>query len=225
MKFYRTRKGEREKKRGFTLVEIIVSLALFTVVAVIAVGAFLRILAANKQSQALQTAMNNANFALESMVRELRVGSNYVCFDGSDSSPISSLSSLPAGQFHKTTNCNLGTFPWPGIAFYSSVTAPLGGGTFCNLVHAYRLGQTSGTIEKAEQTVCNGPLGNNTNYFNPLTSSDLKIQQMGIEVDSSQYGQPKVFILLNGYTGSGSNARDTSTFTIQSTADQRLMNN
>ena len=64
---------------GFTLIEIIVSMAVFIVVAVIAVGAFLKILDANKQSQALETAMNNADFALDSMSRDLRVGYGYTC--------------------------------------------------------------------------------------------------------------------------------------------------
>lgn len=69
---------KKSSQKGFTLVEMIVSLALFTVVAVVAIGALLKVLDANRKSINLKNATNNINFALESMSRELRVGSNYL---------------------------------------------------------------------------------------------------------------------------------------------------
>jgi prepilin-type N-terminal cleavage/methylation domain-containing protein len=69
--------------RGFTLVEMIVSVALFGIVMLVAVGALLSVVAANRQSQAIKTVINNLNFALESMSRNIRTGSNYRCPSGS----------------------------------------------------------------------------------------------------------------------------------------------
>jgi len=65
--------------RGFTLVELIVSLGIFTAVMFIATGALLSIINVNKKAQAQQSAINNINFALENMARNIRTGSHYIC--------------------------------------------------------------------------------------------------------------------------------------------------
>src|ERR1039458_2601710 len=54
---------------GFTLVEMMVSIAIFMVVAVVAVAALLKIVDANRKSQTLQDAVNNINFAMDSITR------------------------------------------------------------------------------------------------------------------------------------------------------------
>jgi prepilin-type N-terminal cleavage/methylation domain-containing protein len=64
---------------GFTLIEMIVSLALFSVVVTISVGALLVLIASNQQFQNEQSVMTNLSFALDSMTREIRTGSNYFC--------------------------------------------------------------------------------------------------------------------------------------------------
>jgi prepilin-type N-terminal cleavage/methylation domain-containing protein len=68
---------------GFTLIEMIVSLALFSVVITISVGALLILIASNRQLQDEQAVLTNLSFALDSMTREIRTGSAYVC--GSES--------------------------------------------------------------------------------------------------------------------------------------------
>ncbi len=67
---------------GFTLVEMITAVAIFSIVMVMGMGALLNVLSANKQSQAIQTAVNNLNLAMEMMSREIRTGYNYHCGDG-----------------------------------------------------------------------------------------------------------------------------------------------
>lgn len=70
-------KSKANLQKGFTLIEMIVSLGIFTVVAVVAVGALIKVMDANKKSINLKNTINNLNFTLESMSREMRVGSNY----------------------------------------------------------------------------------------------------------------------------------------------------
>lgn len=65
--------------KGFTLVEMITAVALFSVVMVVGMGALLNVLNANKQAQAIQTAVNNLNLAMEMMSREIRTGIDYHC--------------------------------------------------------------------------------------------------------------------------------------------------
>ena len=64
---------------GFTLIEMIVSLALFATVATVSVGALLVLVASNVQLQNEQSVMTNLSFALDSMSREIRTGTDYFC--------------------------------------------------------------------------------------------------------------------------------------------------
>jgi prepilin-type N-terminal cleavage/methylation domain-containing protein len=64
---------------GFTLVEMIVSLALFSTVITISVGALLVLIGTNEQLQNEQSVMTNLSFALDSMSREMRTGTYYYC--------------------------------------------------------------------------------------------------------------------------------------------------
>ncbi len=66
-------------KKGFTLVEMIVAVALFAIVMVIAIGAIFTIVDANKRAQSLNSVITNLNFAVESMLRDIRTGTVYAC--------------------------------------------------------------------------------------------------------------------------------------------------
>lgn len=65
--------------RGFSLVELMVSIGLFAFVSSIATGAYLVMLSVNREAQANATGINNVSFALENMVRTIRTGRNYYC--------------------------------------------------------------------------------------------------------------------------------------------------
>ena len=65
------------KLRGYTLVELIVSLGLFAIVITLATGAYFVILGVNRYAQATATSVNNFAFALEKMTRSIRTGSEY----------------------------------------------------------------------------------------------------------------------------------------------------
>lgn len=64
---------------GFTLIEMIVSLAVFSVVVTISVGALLSLIYTNEQLQVERSVMTNLSFALDSMAREIRTGTDYIC--------------------------------------------------------------------------------------------------------------------------------------------------
>lgn len=83
------------QKGGFSLIEILVSLALFTIVVTIAVGALLTLVAVNRKEQSIKTSVNNLNAVMESMTREIRMGSDYYC---DDTPPVSGdVKDCPAG--------------------------------------------------------------------------------------------------------------------------------
>jgi prepilin-type N-terminal cleavage/methylation domain-containing protein len=68
-----------QHQKGFTLVEMLVSLALFTVVVTMSVGTLLVLIDANGRAQSTQLVVTNLTFALDSMTREIRESFNWYC--------------------------------------------------------------------------------------------------------------------------------------------------
>jgi prepilin-type N-terminal cleavage/methylation domain-containing protein len=59
---------------GFTLIEMLVAVALFSIVLLISLGSIMTIVDVNKKSQTLTTVMNELNFTLENMTRSMKTG-------------------------------------------------------------------------------------------------------------------------------------------------------
>lgn len=83
----RRRIGQGNMGRGFTLIEIMTAVSVFAVVMVISMGAILGVFDANRKSDSLKTVMDNLNFAVDSMSREMRFGKNYHCGTGTLTTP------------------------------------------------------------------------------------------------------------------------------------------
>lgn len=69
----------RTQQSGFTLIEMIVAVALFGVVMMVSVTALVALVDANRKAQALQSVINNLNIAIDGMSRAIREGSDYRC--------------------------------------------------------------------------------------------------------------------------------------------------
>jgi prepilin-type N-terminal cleavage/methylation domain-containing protein len=68
---------------AFTLVEIMVSVAIFSIVMVAASAAYLNLIALDKQARSTNEVVDNLAFAIDSMARGIRVGTSYNCIGGS----------------------------------------------------------------------------------------------------------------------------------------------
>jgi prepilin-type N-terminal cleavage/methylation domain-containing protein len=198
------------RQKGFTLIEMIISLAIFTVVAVIAVGALLKIIDANKKSQTLKSAINNINFALESMSREMRVGSTYSC------NPSGVIANGGGNKLNaKSCETPVSGSNWI-IAFSSSKRDIRNGG--CNLVYAYKF--DGKTLGKLTQKDCNN-VTKTTDDFAPVISPEVNITDAQIKVfsnDSSR--QSYAWFHFKGYTGV--KEKNKTYFDIQTSVSQRL---
>jgi prepilin-type N-terminal cleavage/methylation domain-containing protein len=208
------------KSKGFTLVEIIVSLAIFSVVAVIAVGALVRVTSANRQAQAIQSGVNNISFVLDTISREMRVGSSYTCYNG----PTWGLNNtVNFGTVVKNcTNINsdmLVTFNTPNLDA-SGNTLQYGYLFYRNRDSNNNLTGTT-TVYKGEAT--SGASGGNLGSvaFYPVTSQGVNIQDFKVGVYNAD-PYPWVFIRLRGYVGI--KIKDQSVFDIQTSVSQRIMN-
>ena len=61
-------------QKGFTLIEMMVSVSIFAIVVMISMGAIFTVVDSNKKAQSLKSVMNNLNFALETMTRTIKTG-------------------------------------------------------------------------------------------------------------------------------------------------------
>ena len=89
----KARSTKHEARRGYTLIELIVAIGLFSIVMTLATGAYLIMINVNRQTQGLATGINNLAFVLESMTTAMRTGSAYCsngdCVEGGSGSTFS----------------------------------------------------------------------------------------------------------------------------------------
>ena len=71
-------KSIKHNARGFTLVEIMVSVAIFTIIITVGMGALVTITRSYQVTQNEKLVHDGLNYALESMTRELRLGESYL---------------------------------------------------------------------------------------------------------------------------------------------------
>lgn len=67
------------RSSGYTLVELIVAIGLFSFVMTLSSGAYLMMIGLNRKAQGVATGINDFSFALETMARDIRTGSAYSC--------------------------------------------------------------------------------------------------------------------------------------------------
>lgn len=75
-------------KKSFTIIEMLVSLTIFSIVTTIALGAFVIVLKGQRNALATQAVQDNASVLIESMAREIRTGTDFSVAGGSGSLPI-----------------------------------------------------------------------------------------------------------------------------------------
>jgi prepilin-type N-terminal cleavage/methylation domain-containing protein len=211
-------------RAGFTLVEMIVSLGIFAVVAVVAAAALLRIVSDNNRAQSLQSAINVVSYALDAMSREMRTGTNFQCRTGFLDP------STPDWQTLPSQSCNI-TYPSPTIslAFLSSQTDP--NNPACRLMYVYRFqqftilmsGSRYATITKAQQSSCGQAL--TTADYYPVFDvgnlvSNIKLNDYRVSVQTSSSGYSWADIHLWGVAGT--RAVDQTLFDVETAVSQRI---
>lgn len=78
----RTRSSLIRSARGFTLIELIVSIAIFSIVMLVATGAYLSLISMDRRARATNDVVTSLSFGLDEMARSIRTGSDYQCGHG-----------------------------------------------------------------------------------------------------------------------------------------------
>jgi len=142
---------------GFTLIEIMVSVSIFVIVAFIVTSTLLVIMDANRRANQWRSIMDSVNFAVDSMSYKLKFGGNYDVTNGSVSDEISFFDReqnlvkycvASDGGYQAIYKCNFGKVFDP---FYSQCAPP--------------------------------DPNNHTDYCSPITSSDINVISLRIRCD------------------------------------------
>lgn len=66
-------------RRGYTLIELIVSVGLFSIVMLVAMAAFLTLIDLDRKARATNDVVTNLSYVVDSMARSIRTGTSYDC--------------------------------------------------------------------------------------------------------------------------------------------------
>lgn len=195
---------------GFTLVELMVVIALFTTIMMAAIGALFSAQAVNTKLQQTQIILDGANLAVEEMVRDIRYGSTFYCTDNSIMQNFPQV--MPDRLSCSYPNGNTVLIFKPGeilspvnsqndrIAYYTS-----GGALFKK---SFPGGDT--TIPAIQVTASD------------IVVNDLTFYVRGAETNSAlDYIQPVVTLSLSGITKPNSPNVEQVKFSVQTTSSTR----
>lgn len=124
-----------QSQKGFTLLEAMVAISIFTVVMVLGISALLTVSNTHKKTQNLRSIVDSVSYMMEDISRNMRLGSLYHCFTAS-SIQMADLDML-SNTITDPADCPSpggGAYPWAGYAavgfegqdgdLYDSVGAP-----------------------------------------------------------------------------------------------------
>lgn len=197
------RRHKYSRARAFTLIEMMVSVTIFSIVMLIGVGALLSLVETNRRAQAINSVVNNMNAALEGMSRAIRVGTTYHC---RTSSAVPSPATLSVPQ-----DCASGDGLL--LAFESAD----GSRSDVNDQIVYRLNGTQ--LERSLQAGANGT-------WVALTAPEVAVESFEFFVvgslpqSSGNNIQPRVLMKLRG---SAPVPGGNTTFTVQASVTQRII--
>jgi prepilin-type N-terminal cleavage/methylation domain-containing protein len=197
-------------KKGFTLIELMVAVAIFTVVATMALGALLAMAQANKKSQTISSTLNNLNAALEGMARNIRTGYDYHC------GTATAFDCPAGGSYFKFTGPTGSSIVYQ---FYNSSSPDYCGQaayTIKGCIVRITNGGTPLAITPPEVIIADPSSGTGKLKFF-LRGSPPRTAAPG---GSSDYLQPNVVITMSGYIALPNN--QTSSFYLQTAVTQRL---
>ncbi len=193
MKKLKTKNHQLKAGKGFTLVEMMVAVSLFSVVMLVSVGSLLSLIDASKRAQGIQSIMNNMNIALDGMVRAMRMGQAYEVSNGG----------------HELSFTPFGEDPISGDRWtYSFVVDSSGTGEERGRLYKeyYPDGFTASvTVPLTAEEV-------DIDYVQFYKSTDV----------DGDTRQPRVVMIVRGKAGFGKQ-KTTTTFNIQASATQRLL--
>jgi prepilin-type N-terminal cleavage/methylation domain-containing protein len=216
MKIYIYKKEyyKNKLKKGFTLIETLVSLALFSIVLVITGGVIVSVLDINKKNQLVSNVVSNLNYSIDSMIRDIKTGYLYKC----DYIGLTTVAGLKADISTITTGGSI----CANITLISTTTGQ-------DVVVKYELIQPPDSNWYIQKTIYPTSGGIVSSYsITDKTNVNIKdlylyiTNHKSLDEVSGPYGQPSVFVSIKG--SAGDETLEASKFFVQTFISQRLIN-
>lgn len=188
---------------GFTLVELMVSISIFTIVVVAVIGSVYTANASARKVQATETVLNNVNFAMGAMVRTIRTGTIISCSDAIN---------LPVDTTGED-NCNATDSTSGSIV----VRNTLGRESYVK----YYWDSDTDSIKKSELFITNGVVASQWSEPVALTAPSVSVTGSRfnfIGLDITNEYQRGVSIVISGFAKTDKNS---TPFSMQTFVSQR----
>jgi len=195
------------KNRGFTIIEMLVSVGIFAIVMTVGMGSLIAVIRAGGAAQASQALTSDLSFELDGMSRKIRTGYSYYCADDVEDSNSLYLS---------TIDC-VSTGGASAIAFTDGETG--------NRM-AYRFDATTLSIQqRIDEYDSDSKTYTEGSWFS-ISSEQTQIESLTFIVENTESApddevQPVIRILIKGKSGEASAAE--SSFFIQTSVSSRSL--
>lgn len=221
------KKREGIKLGGFTLVEMLVVLGLFSFIMTLATGALYSTQAINVKLQDTQSVLDNVNLSMETMSRDIRYGFDFHCAEEMNETDI---------QLRKSCSYqNTGASHGGKFLFFR----PFDAASSSDRVVYYASTTSKGSVILKDEYIADA-LGNISTTTYQITTSNVKIKSLifyvtganttlgksGMDVgDVHDYAQPLITINISGETIPIKQNASSTKFIIQSSVTSRNLDN
>ena len=197
-----TKQNKSQYAKGFTIIELMVSMTIFTVLITAGMGAILQAMQQHKAAENMRTAMDNLNFVMEDMARNVRLGSNFHCQTGAEPTYLSGSTVAPQNCFGTSNQLVFNALDGTPISY--TITRP--------------------DVTPANQIVKQTNTASATPYSENLTPANIQMDyfRSGFTVRGAESGdgQPSIVIRL---AGTVSYEKVVSLFAIETTVSPRSL--
>lgn len=207
--------NKQKQMRGFSLIETLVSVSLFTFVCLLAISTLISTYKINTRLKATRNVYDNLNLVLEDLLRESKQGSGYYCLAATDISA----GSVNIGDYSLTRDCAL-TDAGVGVVFQ-----PQGYDLLKRVAYFYQ----SSTKQIVKETFYINPSYHRTSSGDDstenLTTDNISIENFNFIVSgTAKYStgnlkQPLIKLIVSGKT----KIAPVVSFSVESASSQRTL--
>ncbi len=219
MKFF-----NKKINKGFTLIEVMVSITLFSVVLIMSGGTIVSVIDINRRNQFISSVVNNLNYSVDSMVRDIKTGYAYKC----NYNETNTIAAYKASLIKGDGVCGVKDFSTNeyGLTLISTIS---GVDTLVNYRFVPKEESGNGYIEKTVYGA-GAPSSYSITDRSNVNINDLSfnvknpdpLDCLGTGGVTCTYGQPYVFVSIKGE--SSNKKIDASKFFLQTFISQRFIN-
>ena len=196
-----------QKKAGFSLIEVIVSMSIFLIAILVIIGALISLTDASRKARAIRVVTDNLSAALDSMSRNTRMGGYYHCGCGNPTTP--------------------GDTTFPDTPRDCAMADTLGGGGDACFAFEGQFGDPNDPNDQIVYRLFDNRIQRSVNSgttFKNLTAPEIHIDTLRFYVHGTQLSQdqPMVTMVLRGVASTS--ARTATDFNIQTTISSRTPN-